>query len=259
MHIIYNVVFIILILPYLITSRRHTFIVTKIHSDQTFYYLFSGKKYNSINEVVKKIKNKHSNLVFVGAKKSKSKKNINKKKKQIIKNKGKKLKVTKSPITTINPNSVLIKTNISNADYNQLIKKFYQDTNNYRKKHQVPTLKINPFIQVFAKMCAHRLAKQDTLKNDTDKKYGENIYFSEGSAVDAVNKWYNEIKKYDYNKPEAFSQARHFTALVWKSTTEMGCGLAQGTQKNRFYVCCKYAKPGNVIGEFKENVLPPKY
>ena len=48
----------------------------------------------------------------------------------------------------------------------------------------------------------------------------------------------------------------HFTQLVWKSTTDIGCGLA--IIKNKVYGVTNYFPPGNYIGSsnFRKNVLP---
>jgi len=45
--------------------------------------------------------------------------------------------------------------------------------------------------------------------------------------------------------------------VVWKATTSVGCGRTEcdgkgGTQG--WYVVCEYYPPGNVIGEFAQNV-----
>jgi hypothetical protein len=52
-------------------------------------------------------------------------------------------------------------------------------------------------------------------------KYGENIYKSWGGSKDlnkavqdAVTSWYNEINKYDFNKPGFSSGTGHFTQYV---------------------------------------------
>lgn len=43
------------------------------------------------------------------------------------------------------------------------------------------------------------------------------------------------------------------TALLWKTTTELGCGVAG------VYVVCHYCNDTpNMIGEFEKNVLPKK-
>jgi hypothetical protein len=66
------------------------------------------------------------------------------------------------------------------------------------------------------------------------------------SLSDAVDAWYNEVKLYDFSKPGWNTATGHFTALVWKSTTKLGCAtnIACGWAT---YVC-QYHTPGNVIG-----------
>lgn len=46
------------------------------------------------------------------------------------------------------------------------------------------------------------------------------------------------------------------TQMVWKATTELGCGAADcGPSRGVMYVC-RYNPPGNVIGTFNEQVSP---
>ena len=40
--------------------------------------------------------------------------------------------------------------------------------------------------------------------------------------------------------------------VVWKATTEVGCGFANCA--GGALVVCEYAPPGNVLGEFTTNV-----
>ena len=43
-----------------------------------------------------------------------------------------------------------------------------------------------------------------------------------------VTLWYEEVHEYDFDKPTGFStRTGHFTQVVWKATTEVGCGLSQ--------------------------------
>lgn len=46
----------------------------------------------------------------------------------------------------------------------------------------------------------------------------------------------------------------HFTQLVWKSTTQVGFGVA--TRGNYTVGVALYYQAGNVIGSFKQNVQP---
>lgn len=57
--------------------------------------------------------------------------------------------------------------------------------------------------------------------------------------------------------------------MVWKSTTEVGCGVtncpegssSDGNAAQGWYVVCEYQPAGNIVGDnnlwFKENVDPP--
>lgn len=83
--------------------------------------------------------------------------------------------------------------------------------------------------------------------------YGENLAlgYSPAKAVDA---WYNEIDSYDFSSPGYSSSTGHFTQLVWKSSTELGCGFKTCGNEWGTYVICSYNPAGNVLGEFSENV-----
>ena len=70
--------------------------------------------------------------------------------------------------------------------------------------------------------------------------------------------WYDEIKDYDFNKPGFSMATGHFTQVVWKSSSALGCGIAMGAKNgvNWVYGVGQYTPPGNVIDNFSENVLP---
>lgn len=101
---------------------------------------------------------------------------------------------------------------------------------------------------------------------------GENLYASYTTAASiatdtlansALNSWYGEVAKYNYANPGFAASTGHFTQVVWKSSTQLGCGAAQGTKTingteyKAFYVVCHYAPAGNVTGQFPANVLQP--
>jgi len=91
-------------------------------------------------------------------------------------------------------------------------------------------------------------------------QFGENLAAQTGSLspADAVQMWMNEASQYDPQNP----QFSHFTQVVWKSTTTLGCAIskcAAGTifpsnDGVSFYGVCEYSPPGNVIGDFANNV-----
>jgi hypothetical protein len=57
------------------------------------------------------------------------------------------------------------------------------------------------------------------------------------------------------------SDTSHFTQLVWRSSTELGCSVALG-RSGRYspcsYVVCRFSPPGNQANDaaFLANVLP---
>ncbi|EEC02687.1 conserved hypothetical protein, partial [Ixodes scapularis] len=76
-------------------------------------------------------------------------------------------------------------------------------------------------------------------------------------AKDVVKAWYDEIKDYNFNNGGFSGATGHFTQVVWKNSTKLGCGWAR-SHRNNIYVVCNYSPPGNYMDKFKENVLRPK-
>jgi len=67
--------------------------------------------------------------------------------------------------------------------------------------------------------------------------------------------WYNEVNEYSYNNPGFSKGTGHFTQLVWKETTDIGCGIAM-SHDDKVYAVCNYTPPGNFKSHYEENVLP---
>ncbi|KIY97556.1 Protein PRY1 [Monoraphidium neglectum] len=84
---------------------------------------------------------------------------------------------------------------------------------------------------------------------------GENLAWGYSSFEEAVNAWYNEVSSYDYNAATFSGATGHFTQVVWKGTTKLGCG-SNPSCGMKTYVC-QYTPPGNVMGEFADNVGRP--
>lgn len=94
-----------------------------------------------------------------------------------------------------------------------------------------------------------------TLKH-SGKPYGENLALGyplyDGET--GVIAWYNEIKDYDFSNPGFSESTGHFTQVVWKDTTQVGCGYKNCNNEWGIYLVCNYLAQGNIIGEFAENV-----
>lgn len=130
--------------------------------------------------------------------------------------------------------------------------------NRLRAKHSAPPLTLNPAISRYAQEWANNLAARNTMQHRTSGKYGENLYACFGkvdvTGEEAVRSWYNEIKDYRFGQsnPSNFSQVGHFTQVVWKSSRELGVGIAKNGKN--VYVVCNYDPPGNFSGKYPDNV-----
>ena len=147
--------------------------------------------------------------------------------------------------------------------------------NSYRSIHHSPNMSLSNSLNSTAGQWAEHLAASGTLQHSSPSQRngaGENLYVSyttassipaDNLAEQAVTSWYDEVKDYNYANPGFSANTGHFTQVVWNSSTQLGCGAAQGTasiggtQYNAFYVVCHYAPAGNVQGQFPQNVLKP--
>jgi hypothetical protein len=84
---------------------------------------------------------------------------------------------------------------------------------------------------------------------------GENLAWGHASLVAAADAWYDEVASYDYGNPTFSGSTGHFTQMVWKASTRLGCG-SNGGCGMKTYVC-RYAPAGNVIGQFADQVGRP--
>lgn len=155
--------------------------------------------------------------------------------------------------------------------------KLYERQNEIRASHGVPAFAVDPDVEKHAQKFAEDAAKRGVLEHsDLDlngERLGENIYLimltggdgmPDFTGTDAIDYWYKEHTQYDYSKPGWSETTGHFTQIVWKSSTKVGCGVASGIYNtyNALWVVCDYLPAGNVVinndatKSFKENVLP---
>jgi pathogenesis-related protein 1 len=85
--------------------------------------------------------------------------------------------------------------------------------------------------------------------------YGENLFWGSGGATwtpqDAVNDWVSEKQYYDYSSNSCVGgqECRHYTQVVWSTTTSIGCASVTCTGDASTYIICSYNPRGNYNGE----------
>lgn len=148
---------------------------------------------------------------------------------------------------------------------NSWSRSFIDRNNYYRKKHGVGRLILDENIGSYAQPYAEKLLSIGKLIHRKQNNYTENLSAKWGAELTAkatVDGWYNEVKLYKYFGKEPIiysSKWLHFTAMVWKNTTRVGVGCAYSPKGKKTFVVANYWYRGNIMKEFKENVLPPRY
>ncbi|XP_054744024.1 uncharacterized protein LOC129248489 [Anastrepha obliqua] len=130
--------------------------------------------------------------------------------------------------------------------------------NRFRARHQnCPVLTLSSDLSRYAQQWAKHLASSGRLEHRQVHTYGENLYTSRGMEVNgstAVKSWYDEVRYYDFSKPNYKPGTGHFTQVVWRESRQLGVGIA--TRGDTTYVVCNYNPPGNIIGSF-DSMVPP--
>jgi len=138
--------------------------------------------------------------------------------------------------------------------------------NVHRARHGVKLLELRMELCCAAQEYAEELAASGHFQHSADDRFGENLYWAWNSVpgwrpggAEAVSSWYSEGAVYDYSRePPTDTPAGHFTQLVWSGSSAMGVGLAPDTSRpGKWIVVVKYDPPGNWLGRYRANVLPP--
>ncbi|HUJ60035.1 MAG TPA: CAP domain-containing protein [Kofleriaceae bacterium] len=126
-----------------------------------------------------------------------------------------------------------------------------------RAKHCAGHLAWSKTLAAFAQRWADTLRDKGCVFGHSSGQYGENLAAGTIGALDpeaTVRMWYDEIKDYKFPNGGFSMQTGHFTQVVWRATTHLGCGHS-ACNGNDIWVC-EYDPPGNVEGEYRDNVRP---
>jgi pathogenesis-related protein 1 len=125
--------------------------------------------------------------------------------------------------------------------------------NQYRAEVGVPPLVWSPELAAWAQEWADHLASTGCgFEHRPDNPYGENLAAGPAESygvADGVKAWYAEKKDYPGGPlaQDTWGLAGHYTQMVWRQTTRVGCGKA--TCFGNILVVCNYDPRGNWLGQ----------
>ncbi|KAG5950574.1 hypothetical protein E4U53_004824 [Claviceps sorghi] len=121
-------------------------------------------------------------------------------------------------------------------------------TNVYRRAHNAGDVEWNQTLAGFASdhVGGCRFAH-------SGGPYGENLAEGYPDVTSSVAAWAEEAERYDDGRAGFAPETGHFTQLVWKNTTAVGCGRRL-CGRSGWYLVCEYWPRGNIEGRFAHEV-----
>ncbi len=136
---------------------------------------------------------------------------------------------------------------------NEIVKEILAAHNKYRLQLGISPLNWSKALADKAQQWADHLAQTGRFEQSGP---GQNLAMGttgEFSLTDFVDIWGQEQEYFipDITFPHvsttgSWVDVAHYTQVVWKNTTEVGCGIARGN--GRDILVCQYNPPGNAIG-----------
>ncbi|HWU88348.1 MAG TPA: CAP domain-containing protein, partial [Kofleriaceae bacterium] len=129
--------------------------------------------------------------------------------------------------------------------------------NQVRAKHCATPLQWSPQLAQVAQQWANSLRDQGCKFGHSGGRYGENLAAGTSGTLDGqsvTGMWYDEVKQYAFPDGGFSMQTGHFTQVVWRESTQLGCAVS--TCRGMDIWVCEYDPPGNVQGMFRQNVQP---
>ncbi|EFJ06204.1 hypothetical protein SELMODRAFT_135802 [Selaginella moellendorffii] len=138
--------------------------------------------------------------------------------------------------------------------YNAFVAQFLYGQNRARYSVGVPPLVWDNRLAAYAQWWANqKQASGNCYLQHSGGPYGENIFWGRGkpwSPSEAVDAWVDERRWYDYYSNSCLfnDDCGHYTQIVWRSSTRVGCARVTCADGDVFMIC-NYDPPGNYIGQ----------
>lgn len=128
--------------------------------------------------------------------------------------------------------------------------------NQYRAEVGVPPLTWSDTLASHAQEWADYLASLGSLQHSQDTGEGENLWMGASgnfSYAQMIESFGNEKQYFiggvfpDVSSTGQWQDVGHYTQVVWKDTTEVGCAIASANGND--FLVCRYSPPGNFLGQ----------
>jgi hypothetical protein len=134
---------------------------------------------------------------------------------------------------------------------------FVDAHNRVRAKHCAGPLSWSVKLAQVAQQWANALRDKGCAFGHSNGSFGENLAAGTSGTLDpetVVKMWYDEVAHYRFPNGGFSMKTGHFTQVVWRGTSQVGCGHSQCNGMDIWV--CEYDPPGNWEGQYRENVLP---
>lgn len=132
--------------------------------------------------------------------------------------------------------------------------------NRERVSLRLPPLQWDARLEADAAVWAAQLARLGRLQHADEAQNpneGENLWMGTQGAyrpVEMVGGWLDERTLFnggmipDASTTGKFEDVGHYTQIIWRQTTHVGCALAKDDLWD--FLVCRYSPPGNFTGEY---------
>lgn len=123
--------------------------------------------------------------------------------------------------------------------------------NRLRAEVNVPPLTWSDELAAFAQEWADQLSGEDGIRHRGSGGSGTGENIAAGNSVGLMlSLWADEKDNYNDSAGICYSgrECRHYTQMVWRNTTQIGCGIASHGRYGGVLVC-NYSPPGNYVGQ----------